>query len=258
MRRSLSGALGGMRNHHWRLLASHPTFFARALHTSAPLYGGHGLSKHRDTPDNNAHTPFDFTEENTAKIKKILAKYPVNYKQAATIPLLHLAQEQMGGWLPLAAMDKVAKILGVRPIDVYEVATFYTMFNRTKIGKHHVQLCTTTPCQLGGCGSTLILDTIKKHLNIQVGETTPDGLFTLTEVECLGACVNAPMLQIGDHYYEDLTPETTIKILDDLKQGKTPKVGPQNGRRNCEGPQGKTTLFEPPPGPYCRPDLETC
>jgi len=233
---------------------------SRTLHSSVPRQGDHGgLSQHRDTPDNTIDTPFDFTEANTAEIKKILAKYPVNYKQAATIPLLHLAQYQTGGWVPLAAMNKIAKILEIPPMKVYEVATFYTMFNRTKVGKHHVQLCTTTPCQLGGCGSTVILETIKKHLNIGVGETTADGLFTLTEVECLGACVNAPMLQIGDDYFEDLTPESTVALLETLKAGKTPKVGPQTGgRKNCEGPQGKTTLFAAPAGPYCRPDLETC
>jgi len=233
---------------------------SRAIHSSVPRRGDHGgLSQHRDTPDNTEHTPFDFTEANYAEVKKILAKYPVNYKQAATIPLLHLAQYQTGGWVPLAAMNKIAKILEIPPMKVYEVATFYTMFNRTKVGKHHVQLCTTTPCQLGGCGSTVILETIKKHLNIEVGETTADGLFTLTEVECLGACVNASMLQIGDDYFEDLTPESTVALLDTLKAGKAPKVGPQTGgRKNCEGPQGKTSLFSPPAGPYCRPDLETC
>jgi len=228
------------------------------FHSSAPCSGGHGLFQHRDTPDNSEHTPFDFTPENYAEVKKIVAKYPINYKQAATIPLLHLAQRQCGGWLPLAAMNKVAKVLDVAPMTVYEVATFYTMFNRTKVGKYHVQLCTTTPCQLGGCGSTVVLEALKKHLGIAVGETTPDGLFTLSEVECLGACVNAPMMQIGDDYYEDLTPETAVTVLEAFKSGKQPKVGPQNGRRNCEGPQGKTTLLEPPRGPYCRPDLETC
>lgn len=112
---------------------------------------------------------------------------------------------------------------------VYEVASFYTMFNREPVGKHFIQLCTTTPCQLGGCGSTKILETIQGHLGIKPGQTTKDGLFTLLEVECLGACANAPMAQINDGYYEDLSPETTIKLLDDLKAGKEVK-------RECSSP----------------------
>ena len=113
---------------------------------------------------------------------------------------------------------------------VYEVASFYTMFNREPVGKHFIQLCTTTPCQLGGCGSTKILETIQGHLGIKPGQTTKDGLFTLLEVECLGACANAPMAQINDGYYEDLSPETTIKLLDDLKAGKEVK-------RECSSPR---------------------
>ncbi|TGZ50434.1 hypothetical protein CRM22_010827 [Opisthorchis felineus] len=116
------------------------------------------------------------------------------------IPALDLAQRQHG-WLPISAMNKVAEILGVPPMRAYEVATFYTMFNRQPVGKFHVQLCTTTPCMLGGVGSDLILDTIQKHLGIKAGQTTKDNLFTLTEVECLGACTNAPMMQINDDYY---------------------------------------------------------
>jgi NADH dehydrogenase (ubiquinone) flavoprotein 2 len=112
---------------------------------------------------------------------------------------------------------------------------------------------------LGGCGSTVVLDALKNYLKVNVGGTTEDGLFTLSEVECLGACVNAPMMQIGDDYYEDLTPESAIAVLEKIRKGEKPKPGPQTGtRRNCEGPQGKTSLFEPPSGPYCRPDLETC
>ncbi|KAL6077605.1 Ndufv2NADH dehydrogenase flavoprotein subunit 2 [Balamuthia mandrillaris] len=214
----------------------------RAFHASAFSRSEGGAPQHRDTPDNNENTPFEFTEENYQKAKAIMAKYPPNYKKSAISPLLDLAQRQHGGWLPLAAMHKVATILGVSNMEVYEVATFYTMFNKTKVGKYHLQLCTTTPCMLGGCGSTKILETIKSHLKIEPGETTNDGLFTLTEVECLGACVNAPMLQIGDYYYEDLTPETTIAMLEKLKNGEMPKPGPQNGRNASEGPLGRTSL----------------
>lgn len=225
----------------------------RSLHGSIASRGGHGLSQHRDTDNNTAYAPFEFTAENEAEIQRILAKYPAGYARAATIPLLHLAQKQNDGWLPLAAMNKVAKVLQVPEIFVYETATFYTMFNREKVGKYHLELCTTTPCELGGCGSKKVLDAIRAHLKIDVGETTADGLFTLYEVECLGACVNAPMMQIGEHYYEDLTPETVVKLLDDLRVGRDVRPGPQCGRRaNSVGPQGRTTLSEPSSGPQCK------
>lgn len=181
-----------------------------------------------------------------------MGRYPDNYKQAGIIPLLDLAQRQAGGWLPLAAMNKVAKIVGVAPIRVYEVATFYTMFNREKVGKYFIQLCGTTPCMI--CGSEEIKQTIEKHLGIKEGETTKDGLFTLREVECLGSCANAPMVQLNDDYYECLTPKTTIELLEACKAGKAPKMGkwgslPMNGQVSCEGPKGKTSLLTPAPGP---------
>lgn len=181
-----------------------------------------------------------------------MGRYPDNYKQAGIIPLLDLAQRQAGGYLPLAAMNKVAKIVGVAPIRVYEVATFYTMFNREKVGKYFIQLCGTTPCMI--CGSEEIKKTIEKHLGIKEGETTKDGLFTLREVECLGSCANAPMVQLNDDYYECLTPKTTIELLEACKAGKAPKMGkwgslPMNGQVSCEGPKGKTSLLTPAPGP---------
>jgi len=225
---------------------------ARNFHTT-PITQSDALSRHYDTPDNNESTPFDFNEENVTKIKAILAKYPSNYQQSGIMPLLDLAQRQCGGWVPLAAMNKIAKMLSVPPMKVYEVASFYTMYNRTKVGKHFVQVCTTTPCMLRGSGE--IVKAAKKYLHIDLGETTPDGLFTLIEVECLGACVNAPMMQIGDHFYEDLTPETTVKVLETLKNGGTPKMGPQTNRKAAEGPKGKTSLFEDPVPPPIRPDL---
>jgi len=229
-----------------------PAFSARQFH-STPGLQSEALSRHYDTPDNNASTPFDFTEENVAKIKTILAKYPANFKQSGIMPLLDLAQRQCGGWVPLAAMNKIAKILDVPEMKVYEVASFYTMYNRSKVGKYFVQVCTTTPCMLRGSGE--IVKAAKKYLHIDLNETTPDGLFTLIEVECLGACVNAPMMQIGDHFYEDLTPETTVKVLETLKNGGTPKIGPQTHRKAAEGPKGKTSLFEDPVPPPTRADL---
>lgn len=125
-------------------------------------------------------------------------------------------------------------------MDVYEVASFYTMFNRERVGKFHLQICGTTPCQLRG--SEAIIEACEKHLGIKNGQTTPDYLFTIQEVECLGACANAPMIQLnGEWVYEDLTPENTVQLLEDLKNGKA-KKGPQIDRNGCEGPQGRTTL----------------
>ena len=156
--------------------------------------------------------PFDFTLENYERVNTILAKYPSNYKQSACIPLLDLAQRQNGMFLSLSAMDKVAEIMGTHPMRVYETATFYTMFNREKVGKYYIQLCGTTPCM--ACGAQEIKQTIMDHLDIGDGETTKDGLFTLREVECLGACANAPMVQLNDDFYEMLTPKTTLELLE--------------------------------------------
>lgn len=206
------------------------------------------VASHKDSEENNAKTKFEFTTENLKLAKEIIARYPVNCEQSAIMPLLDLAQRQHNGWLPLAAMNAVAKLVDVAPIRVYEVASFYTMYNRQPVGKYHVQVCTTTPCMLRGAYE--ILETCKKNLHVDIGETTPDKLFTLAEVECLGACVNAPMLQIGDDFYEDLTVESTNKLLDDLRAGKKVKVGPQTNRNNCEGPQGRTTLKGEVRGPY--------
>jgi NADH dehydrogenase (ubiquinone) flavoprotein 2 len=206
---------------------------------------------------NNDHTPFEFTKENYARIDEILGKYPKESALSAVIPLLDLAQRQNDNWLPLAAMNKVAKILKCSPMAVYEVATFYTMFNRQPVGKHFLQLCTTTPCMYGGCGSKVVQEAMEKHLGIKAGETTPDGEFTLLEVECLGACVNAPMLQLNaDDYYENLTPENVVKLIDDLKHGRKVTPGPQDGKQKvAEGPMGKTSLFETPPSPSA-PNLD--
>lgn len=227
-------------------------YFGRYLRC-APLHstsqnrgGGNQLFVHRDTASNNPDTPFEFTAENITRIEAILENYPEGHKAAGVIPVLDLAQRQHG-WLPISAMNSVAKLLGLSRMRVYEVATFYTMFNRSPVGKYHLLVCTTTPCML--CDSTAIVDTIKNKVNIEVGETSADGLFTLTEVECLGACVNAPMVQINDDYYEDLTKKDMEFILDELKAGRKPKAGPYNGRCAAEPINGLTSLTEPPTGP---------
>uniref|UniRef100_H3A081 NADH dehydrogenase [ubiquinone] flavoprotein 2, mitochondrial n=1 Tax=Latimeria chalumnae TaxID=7897 RepID=H3A081_LATCH len=212
------------------------------------------LVVHRDTPENNAEIPFDFTAENYKRLEAILNNYPEGHKSAAVLPALDLAQRQHG-WLPISAMNKVAEILNMPAMRIYEVATFYTMYNRKPMGKYHIQVCTTTPCML--CNSDSIVEAIQKKLGIHIGETTADKLFTVTEVECLGACVNAPMVQINDNYYEDLAPKDIEDIIDELKAGRVPKPGPRNGRFSCEPASGLTSLTEPPTGPGfgVRPDL---
>ncbi|XP_018600617.1 NADH dehydrogenase [ubiquinone] flavoprotein 2, mitochondrial isoform X1 [Scleropages formosus] len=230
-----------------RTALSHTVRRVRRLHQTAVRSGAGGaLFVHRDTPENNPDTPFEFTEENLKRIDAIVKMYPEGHKAAATIPVLDLAQRQHG-WLPISAMNKVAEVLDVPPMRVYEVATFYTMFQRKPVGKYHIQVCTTTPCML--CNSDSILEAIQNKLGIKVGESTPDRMFSLIEVECLGACVNAPMVQINDNYYEDLEPKDIEHIIDELKAGRVPPPGPRNGRFSCEPAGGLTSLTEPPPGP---------
>lgn len=192
------------------------------------------------TPAAARPVSFAFNEENRERARTIVSRYPEGRQASAVIPLLDLAQRQSGGWLSRDVMDFVADYLDMPPIRVYEVATFYTMFNLKPIGRHHVQVCTNLPCWLRG--SDDIVATCRKTLGVGPGETTEDGGFTVSEVECLGACVNAPMMQIGDDYFEDLTPESTRTILEDLQQGRTPKSGSQIGRRSCEPIGGLTTL----------------
>eukprot|EP01095_Lingulamoeba_sp_RSL-Kostka_P005791 TRINITY_DN1755_c4_g1_i1.p1 TRINITY_DN1755_c4_g1~~TRINITY_DN1755_c4_g1_i1.p1 ORF type:complete len:253 (+),score=88.10 TRINITY_DN1755_c4_g1_i1:72-830(+) len=228
--------------------------YSNSIHNNNLILGHGGPKAHIDSYDNNQSTPFEFTKENYKKCQVELAKYPKGYKRGALMELLKIAQKQHG-WLPLAAMHKVAKIIGCEDMEVYEVATFYTMYQREKIGKNLVSVCATTPCMIRG--STGIYESIKNHLNIDYGETTPDGLFTLQEVECLGACVNAPMIQINDDYYEDLTPETAVDVIKTIQRGDKPKVGPQHGLRKVAAPAGgKTSLFEKPKPPPLRTDGE--
>ena len=185
-------------------------------------------------------TAFAFTPDTLARAEAIIAKYPPGRQQSAVIPLLDLAQRQNGNWLPRAAMDYVADLLKMPRITAYEVATFYTMFNLKPVGKNFVQICTTTPCWLRG--SDAIVSACKKKLGVAPGETTADGAFTVTEVECLGACVNAPMAQINDDFYEDLTPEILERVLDDLSAGRKPPIGSQSGRRGSCAQNGPTSL----------------
>lgn len=182
---------------------------------------------------------FAFTDENQRAAKKIIAKYPQGKQQSALMPLLTMAQLQHANWLPVAAMDYVADMLQIPRMRAYEVATFYTMYNLAPVGRHMIEVCTTTPCWLRG--SDDIVKACKNTLGIGVGETTPDGMFTLKEAECLAACVNAPMIQIGDYYYEDLNADSMREIIDDLRAGKAPKAGSRN-RHTCEPCQGATTL----------------
>lgn len=198
--------------------------------------------KHVDQP---AH--FAFTPANEAKIPGIFAKYPAGREQSAVMPLLWMAQKQNDNWLPQAAIELVAKLCKMPVIRVHEVASFYSMYNLAPVGRHFVQCCTTTPCWLAG--SDAVVKACKDTLGIEVGESTEDGLFTLREVECLGACANAPMIQVDGHdaseiFYEDLTYESTRELLLELKRGGTPKVGSQTGRNRSEPLGGPTTLTE--------------
>ncbi len=195
---------------------------------------------------------FDFADQGT--VDEIIARYPKGQQRSAIMPLLDLAQRQVaetgpfgdmptgGGWIPRAAMDKIAEIVDVPPIKVYEVATFYSMYNLEPVGKYLLQLCTTTPCWL--CNSSGVMEAITKEIGIGHGQTTKDGYFTLMEVECLGACSNAPMIQINDLYYEDLTPEKMVEILHALQKDVIPPHGPQNGRRGSMALSGPTSLEE--------------
>lgn len=205
----------------------------------------HVLAVHRDTKLNNPSIPFEFTPENQERAREVIAKYPSQYKKGAVMPLLDIGQRQLG-FTSISVMNYVAKLLEMPPMRVYEVATFYTMYNRNPMGKYHLQVCTTTPCQL--CNSDSIMQAVHDTLGIQPGETTKDGLFTLSEVECLGACVNAPMIAINDDYYEDLTAQDTKEILTKFQKGEPVKPGPYNRRREtCEPFSGPKVLLNSEP-----------
>ena len=190
---------------------------------------------------------FAWNAEKGALVEGIIARYPKGRQQSAVMPLLDLAQRQVGaetdtqGWLPVPVLEYIAAQLGMATIRVLEVASFYTMYNLAPVGRFHVQVCGTTPCMLRG--SDDVLDACYKK-GMKKGATTGDGLFTLTEVECLGACANAPMVQINDDNYEDLTFDSMTAILDTLAAGGTPKIGPQIERKTSCPEGGPTTLTE--------------
>jgi NADH-quinone oxidoreductase subunit E len=156
-----------------------------------------------------------FSEDKLNKVKEIITRYPEGKQKSALLPVLHLAQEEFGGWLDVPVMDYVATLLQIEPIEVYEVASFYSMYNLKPVGKYLFEVCQTGPCMLNG--SDNIIDYIKHKLNIGVGETTADGMFTLKTVECLGACGYAPMMQLGKHYREHLTKEKVDAIIEECR-----------------------------------------
>ena len=190
-------------------------------------------------------THFAFDAESEAQIAKFLARYPAEKKASATIPLLYVVQRQMGrttgsAWVPKLGMDAIAQRLGVPPIRVYEVATFYFMFNMKPIGRHHLQLCGTTPCMLRG--SDDVMRACHDAAGVKPGQTSADGMFTLTEVECLGACVNAPVLLVDDDYYEDLDYDRTVALIEAFRAGERPTPGSTIGRQTSAPEGGPLTL----------------
>ena len=200
-----------------------------------------------DTPEiRERWAGFVWTAENAEKAKTIRARYPEGRQQSCTIPYLDLAQRQVGaetqtqGWLPIPVIEFVARELDLPVIRVLEVATFYTMFNLNPVGRYHVQVCGTTPCWLRGSDDVFAAC---KNRGMVKGHTTPDGLFTLTEVECMGNCSNAPMVQINDDNFEDLDYDKTMEILEALADGKQPRPGSQNPKRHTSDPEGGPTTL---------------
>lgn len=202
-----------------------------------------GMSR-APAPDHLQPREFSFTKENLEEAKMHIAKYPQGKQQSAVMPLLMLAQRQHDGWVPRAAIETIADMLGMPSIRVFEVASFYTMYNLAPIGTYHIQVCGTTPCWL--CGSDEVMRACQDELGIKPGQTTKDGKFTLTEVECLGSCVTAPMMEITttkwDHYYEDLNYDRTVRLLKKLQKDEKPHPGSQSGRISSEPAAGPTTL----------------
>jgi NADH-quinone oxidoreductase E subunit len=198
------------------------------------------MSEARNGPPVEQPQSFAFTPENLATAKAHIGKYPPGRQASAVLPLLDLAQRQHDNWLPRAAMDYVADMLGMARIRVYEVGTFYSMFNLGPVGKHYFQICTTTPCWLRG--SDEVVKACERKLGITIGETTPDGRFSLTEVECVGACVNAPVIQVNDDFYEDLDGPATERLIDALRRGEPPKPGSARGRQTSAPEGGPMTL----------------
>lgn len=184
---------------------------------------------------------FEFSKPNLDAAEIILKKYPSDRKKSAVMAFLYLAQRQNQNWIPLAAMKYIAKYLDMPYIKVYEVATFYTMYNLAPVGKYFVQVCTTTPCAIRGSGK--IVEMCKKFISTKEGHLSNDEKSSWIEVECLGACVNAPMIQINDDYYEDLDAETAEKIFKSFADDKLPKIGSQKGRKGSEPINQRLTLL---------------
>jgi len=191
----------------------------------------------KEQPEN-----FEFSPSSLEAAKSIVVKYPKDKQQSAVMALLYIAQKQNDNWIPLAAMKYIGKFLDMPYIKVYEVATFYTMYNLSPVGKYFIQVCTTTPCMLRGAYK--LVEACKEKISENENELSKDQICSWMEVECLGACVNAPMLQINDDYYEDLDKNKTIKILDKILRGETPKPGSYRGRINNEPENNRKTLMD--------------
>ena len=191
----------------------------------------------KDQPDK-----FEFNNENLQLANKIIQNYPDGKQQSAVMALLYLAQKQNNNWIPLVAMKYIAKFLQMPYIKVYEVATFYSMYNLTPVGKHFIQVCTTTPCMIRGAYK--LVEACKEKISNEQNKLSENGECSWVEVECLGACVNAPMMQINQDYYEDLDKEKTLKIIDKILNSQIPEPGSYRGRKNSEPENNRKTLIE--------------
>jgi NADH-quinone oxidoreductase subunit E len=185
---------------------------------------------------------FKFNNKNLEEAQKIIKNYPEGKQQSAVMALLYLAQKQNDNWIPLVAMKYIAKFLSMPYIKVYEVATFYTMYNLSPVGKYFFQICTTTPCMIRGAYD--IVKACKEKISNKENELSIDKTCSWIEVECLGACINAPMMQINDDYYEDLNKEKTEKIINQIQKGENPKTGSYRGRKNSEPENNRKTLMD--------------
>ena len=193
-------------------------------------------------PSKKQPETFEFNQASLEAVKSIVVKYPKDKQQSAVMALLYIAQKQNDNWIPLAAMKYIGKLLDMPYIKVYEVATFYTMYNLAPVGKNFIQVCTTTPCMIRGAYK--LVEACKEKISKKENELSKDKNCSWMEVECLGACVNAPMMQINDDYYEDLDKEKTFKILDKILKGETPKPGSYRGRVNNEPENNRKTLMD--------------
>ena len=193
-------------------------------------------------PAKNQPENFEFSSSSMEEANKIVLRYPKGKQQSAVMALLYIAQKQNDNWIPLAAMKYIAKLLNMPYIKVYEVATFYSMYNLSPVGKYFVQVCTTTPCMIRGANK--LVEACKEKISDKENELSNDKSCSWMEVECLGACVNAPMMQINDNYYEDLDKEKTIEIFDKILKGEDPKPGSYRGRLNTEPENNRKTLMD--------------